>query len=97
MNFVPCRDFNEIFRGVSLGRFDAGVIPLENSIHGTITQSVPRGNVLRYTVQCGDISFYVDTLFRSFNIYDVGSDVWLSIPEHDCISIRGVEREPANV
>ena len=39
MNFVPCRDFNEIFRGVSLGRFDAGVIPLENSIHGTITQS----------------------------------------------------------
>lgn len=39
MTFVPCRDFNEIFRGVSLGRFDAGVIPLENSIHGTITQS----------------------------------------------------------
>lgn len=65
--------------------------------HGTITQSVPRGNVLRYTVQCGDISFYVDTLFRSFNIYDVGTNVWLSIPEHDCISIRGVEREPANV
>lgn len=39
MTFVPCRDFNEIFRGVSLGRFDAGVIPLENSIHGTIAQS----------------------------------------------------------
>ena len=39
MTFVPCRDFHEIFRGVSLGQFDAGVIPLENSIHGTITQS----------------------------------------------------------
>ena len=65
--------------------------------HGTITNSVPRGNVLRYTVQCDGISFYVDTLFRSFNIYDVGSAVWLSIPEHDCISIRGVEKEPAHV
>lgn len=39
MTFVPCRDFNEIFRGISLGQFDMGVIPLENSIHGTITQS----------------------------------------------------------
>lgn len=39
MTFVPCHDFNEIFRGVSLGEYDAGVIPLENSIHGTITQS----------------------------------------------------------
>ena len=65
--------------------------------HGTITNSVPRGNVLRYTVQCDGIRFYVDVLFRSFNIYDVGTEVWLSIPEHDCISIRGVEREPAHV
>ena len=39
MTFVPCHDFNEIFRGVSLGQFDTGVIPLENSIHGTITQN----------------------------------------------------------
>ncbi|WP_295639018.1 prephenate dehydratase [uncultured Mailhella sp.] len=39
MTFVPCHDFNEIFRGVSLGEYDAGIIPLENSIHGTITQS----------------------------------------------------------
>lgn len=37
--FVPCSDFNEIFRGVSLGQFSIGIIPLENSIHGTITQS----------------------------------------------------------
>ena len=58
---------------------------------------MPRGNVLRYTVQCDTMQLYVDTLFRSFNIYDIGSDVWLSIPEHDCLSIRGVEKEPAHV
>ena len=39
MTFVPCRNFSEIFRGISLGELDMGVIPLENSIHGTITQS----------------------------------------------------------
>ena len=66
-------------------------------LRGTITASVPRGNVLRYTVQCDTMQLYVDTLFRSFNIYDIGSDVWLSIPEHDCLSIRGVEKEPAHV
>lgn len=66
-------------------------------LRGTITASVPRGNVLRYTVQCDTMKLYVDTLFRSFNIYDIGSDVWLSIPEHDCLSIRGVEKEPAHV
>ena len=39
MEFTPCRDFNEIFRGIMLKQFDFGVIPLENSIHGTIAQS----------------------------------------------------------
>lgn len=66
-------------------------------LNGVITASVPRGNVLRYTVQSGDLSLHVDTLFRSFNIYDVGTPVWLTIPEHDCLSIRGVEREAAHV
>ena len=37
--FVPCRDFAEIFHRVESGDCDMGFIPLENSIHGTITQS----------------------------------------------------------
>jgi len=37
--FVPCRDFDEIFRSVASGECDMGFIPLENSIHGTITRS----------------------------------------------------------
>ncbi|MEE0546445.1 MAG: ABC transporter ATP-binding protein, partial [Peptococcaceae bacterium] len=66
-------------------------------LSGVITASVPRGNVLRYTVQCDEIKLHVDTLFRSFNIYDIGTPVWLTIPEHDCLSIRGVEKEAAHV
>ncbi len=39
MTFLPCHDFNEIFRKVCTGECDMGVVPLENSIHGTIAQS----------------------------------------------------------
>ena len=38
-SFMPCRDFDEIFRKVASGECDMGFIPLENSIHGTITRS----------------------------------------------------------
>ena len=37
--FVPCHDFDEIFHKVASGECDMGFIPLENSIHGTITRS----------------------------------------------------------
>lgn len=39
MTFLPCRDFDEVFRKVCTGECDMGVVPLENSIHGTIAQS----------------------------------------------------------
>ena len=39
MTFLPCHDFDEIFRKVCTGECDMGVVPLENSIHGTIVQS----------------------------------------------------------
>lgn len=38
-DFMPCRDFAEIFHKVGSGECDMGIIPLENSIHGTIVQS----------------------------------------------------------
>lgn len=39
MRFVPCGSFLEIYRKVYSGECDMGAVPLENSIHGTITQS----------------------------------------------------------
>ncbi len=38
--FVPisCREFAEVFDGVRAGHFDAGVVPVENSLEGAVTQ-----------------------------------------------------------
>lgn len=38
-DFIPCRDFDEVFHKVGTKECDLGVIPLENSIHGTIAKS----------------------------------------------------------
>lgn len=39
MTYSPCADFASIFRKINAGVCDMGVVPLENSIHGTIPQS----------------------------------------------------------
>lgn len=56
-------------------------------IKGKIAGNYPRGNVLRYEVKVDDISIRVDTLFRSFHLFEDGSDIFLSIPEHDCLPV----------
>ncbi len=56
-------------------------------LRGTVLGNVPRGNVLRYEVKVEDCHFFVDTLFRSFNLYEDGAEVYLSIPVHDCLVI----------
>ena len=52
-----------------------------------VVDSVPRGNVLRYTVRVGATVLRVDALFRSFHMFNTGDDVFLTIPEHDCLVI----------
>lgn len=39
-NWVPisCREFAEVFEGVRTGHFDFGVVPVENSLEGAVTQ-----------------------------------------------------------
>jgi prephenate dehydratase/chorismate mutase len=36
--YVPCLEFNDVFRGVEDGYFDMGVVPVENSLEGAVTQ-----------------------------------------------------------
>jgi len=36
--YVPCLEFNDVFRGVEEGHFDLGVVPVENSLEGAVTQ-----------------------------------------------------------
>jgi len=36
--YVPCSEFAEVFRGVEAGTYDLGVVPVENSLEGAISQ-----------------------------------------------------------
>ena len=56
-------------------------------VRGTVVDSTPRGNVLRYTVNVGETTLRVDVLFRSFHMFDDLDTVWLTLPEHDCLCI----------
>ncbi|MBI9084865.1 MAG: prephenate dehydratase [Desulfobacterales bacterium] len=36
--YIPCMEFMDVFRGVEEGDFDFGVVPVENSLEGAVTQ-----------------------------------------------------------
>jgi prephenate dehydratase len=36
--FIPCLEFVDVFQGVAQGRFELGVVPVENSLEGAVTQ-----------------------------------------------------------
>jgi prephenate dehydratase/chorismate mutase len=36
--YVPCLEFSDVFEGVAQGLFDLGVVPVENSLEGAVTQ-----------------------------------------------------------
>ncbi len=76
MTFAPCRDFCEIFRGVSLGQFNVGVIPLENSIHGTIAQSFDLFSQYEVTIQAEFYSRIANSLLSRENSLDAVKTVY---------------------
>lgn len=51
-------------------------------------ESLPRGNVLRYAVDVNGIRISADTLFRSFSIFEEGTEVWLSMEERNCLEVE---------
>ncbi|MDM8274678.1 ABC transporter ATP-binding protein [Enorma phocaeensis] len=85
-------------RPETIGISGAPAAPSDDAyqVKAMVVDSVPRGNVLRYTVRVGAVKLFVDTLFRSFQMFDPGADVYLSIPKHDCLAIpEGALREAA--
>ena len=36
--YIPCLEFIDVFQGISDGYFDLGVVPVENSLEGAVTQ-----------------------------------------------------------
>ena len=49
---------------------------------------ISRGNVLRYTLRCGDVFFTSEVLFRSFALFEEGQKVYVGIEPHNILSIR---------
>ena len=64
-------------------------------VPGTVVNSTPRGNVLRYTVRVGQTNLLVDVLFRSFHMFDPGETVYLTLLKHDCLVIPENARSAA--
>ena len=56
-------------------------------MYGRVLGNTPRGNVLRYEIEVEDTVFRVDTLFRSFHMFEDGEELYLSIPKHDCLVV----------
>ena len=54
---------------------------------GTITDSVPRGNVLRYTISINDVEVYADVLFRSTSMYNIGDRLNIGVSDHNCVRL----------
>ncbi len=57
-------------------------------IKGTISFSLPHGNILRYEVNCGaGIQIDVDVLFGTTTLFETGQEIYLSIPKAHCLTV----------
>ena len=56
-------------------------------MQGTITDSVPRGNVLRYTININDVEVYADVLFRSTSMYNIGDKLNIGVSDRNCVRL----------
>lgn len=56
-------------------------------MQGVITDSVPRGNVLRYTISINNVEIYADVLFRSISMYHIGDRLNIGVSDHNCVRL----------
>ncbi len=54
---------------------------------GTVVDSIPRGNVLRYQIDVAGVQLYADVLFRSKALFDKGDPVFLTVSDKNCIRL----------
>lgn len=61
----------------------------ENMLKTTavIQSVVSRGNVLRYTLVCGSVTFTSEVLFRSFALFEEGQKVFVGIEQHNILPV----------
>lgn len=57
-------------------------------VKGTITGSVPHGNVIRYTIACGAVSLRADVLFSDAQLLREQSEVYCTITRDNCLMLE---------
>ncbi|WP_279070600.1 ABC transporter ATP-binding protein [Faecalicoccus pleomorphus] len=66
--------------------------PIEDPAYLTfdakVVDFISRGNVLRYTLQCKDVVFTSEVLFRSFALFELGTTVHVGIEEHNLLRLN---------
>jgi ABC-type spermidine/putrescine transport systems, ATPase components len=57
------------------------------TFEATVDSHISHGNVLRYTMLTKEIPFHVDVLFRSFQLFENGQKLYLSVEKRNCIEV----------
>lgn len=55
---------------------------------GVVQNSIAHGNIIRYTIACGEIKMDVDILFAFDNLYEIGEKVFLSVKNEDILCLE---------
>ena len=55
---------------------------------GKIVNSVPHGNIVRYTIACDDVTLRVDVLFSDAMLLAAQSEVYCSVAKENCLMLE---------
>lgn len=55
---------------------------------GKIVNSVPHGNIVRYTIACDDVTLRVDVLFSDAMLLDAQSEVYCGVAKENCLMLE---------
>lgn len=53
----------------------------------TVDSHILHGNVLRYTLLANGVVFYVDVLFRSFQLFETGEKLYIGVEKKNCLEV----------
>jgi putative spermidine/putrescine transport system ATP-binding protein len=56
----------------------------------TVESHISHGNVLRYTLLTNGVAFYVDVLFRSFQLFESGQKLCISVEKKNCLEVKSL-------
>lgn len=61
--------------------------PDDYELKGIVQESVPHGNILRYTMDCGGMTLQADILFDSSLLFNDGEELYLTFRKEECLPL----------